>query len=79
MGKGKGRVDRRRVWGATEPTLKTGAGRQTGKMVNRYAAIVYIRLNARMIKQKKKYQRTPGVELDGHEPWSLNEIQRQTP
>ena len=33
----------------------TGAGRQTGKMVSKYATIVYIilRLNASMIKQKK--------------------------
>jgi len=48
-------VDRRRVWGgegaATEPALRGGTA--DGKMVNRYAAIVYVRLNASMIKQKK--------------------------
>jgi len=34
---------------------RTGAGRQKGKMVNKCAAIVYIRLNASMNKQKKKH------------------------
>ena len=53
-------MDRRRVWGegaATEPALGcfTYRGRTADgkKMVNKYAAIVCIRLNASMIKQKK--------------------------
>ena len=53
-------MDRRRVWRARalppSPLFgasRTRAGRQTEKMVNKYAAIVYIRLNASMIKPKK--------------------------
>ena len=42
---------------ATEPALGCFTyrdGTATGKMVSKYAAIVYIRLNASMIKPKKK-------------------------
>ena len=51
-------MDRRKVWGARalQPSRSWAPGRdgRREKMVNKYGAIVYIRLNASMINPKKK-------------------------
>jgi len=50
---GRGRCHRARYWVLHVP----GRDDRQEKMINKYAAIVYIRLNASMIKQKKANQR----------------------